>query len=69
MYCYDFMLTFDQQIRFFKGRKFSISTVLFVMLHMTGFLAVISLPLAVFVPSIKVSTSVAPGILSFTLMC
>lgn len=49
MYCYDFLLTFDQQMRFFIGRKLSTPTILFAALHVTGFLTIMSVPLSVIV--------------------
>ena len=41
LYCYDFTLTFDQQVQLFQARKLSVSTTLFALLHITGVLYIL----------------------------
>lgn len=43
LYCFDFSLTFQQQIKFFHGKKLSLPAVLFVLLHMCTFCALLCL--------------------------
>lgn len=46
LYCFDFMLTFDQQVCFFRSRKLSLATVLFAMMNVSGSLALLISPMA-----------------------
>ncbi|KAI0719442.1 hypothetical protein C8Q72DRAFT_126103 [Fomitopsis betulina] len=54
LYCFDFTLTFAQQVRFLRGRRFSFPTLLFLLLHITGCLTLVATPAAMFAPPCEV---------------